>query len=46
MDGFRLIPGALDEASQRALLEAVLAGMERAPPYRPVTPGSKPMRIG
>ncbi len=42
MDGFRLYPGRLDEAAQKALAEAVLAG----PPFhRPVTPGGKPMSV-
>ena len=44
-DGFRLFPGALDEAAQRALAAEVLAAAETAPPYRPVTPGGKPMSV-
>jgi len=43
--GFRLYPGRLDEAQQRALADEVLALAEAAPPYRPVTPGGKPMSV-
>jgi len=44
-DGFRLWPGRLDAAAQRALLDEVLAAVERAPLYRPLTPGGKPMSV-
>jgi alkylated DNA repair protein (DNA oxidative demethylase) len=44
-DGFRLFPGALDEAAQRALVAEVLAAAQEAPPYRPVTPGGKAMSV-
>lgn len=44
-DGFRLYPGRLDEAAQRALLDEVLAGVEAAPFHRPVTPGGKAMSV-
>ncbi len=43
--GFKLFPGALDDAEQRALTGEVLAALEAAPPYRPVTPGGKPMSV-
>ena len=43
--GFRLYPGALDAAAQRALADEVLAAAELAPFYRPVTPGGKPMSV-
>jgi alkylated DNA repair protein (DNA oxidative demethylase) len=43
--GFRLLPGRLDPAAQAALLAEVLAAVERAPFYRPVTPGGKPMSV-
>jgi len=43
--GFRLLPGRLDAAAQRALADAVTAGLAEAPPYRPVTPGGKPMSV-
>jgi DNA oxidative demethylase len=43
--GFRLLPGRLDAAAQRALAHEVLALCEAAPPYRPVTPGGKPMSV-
>ncbi|MGE5564567.1 MAG: alpha-ketoglutarate-dependent dioxygenase AlkB [Parcubacteria group bacterium] len=43
--GFRLLPGYFDEAAQKALLEAVLEGVEVAPFCRPVTPGGKPMSV-
>ncbi|WP_374575045.1 alpha-ketoglutarate-dependent dioxygenase AlkB [Phenylobacterium sp.] len=44
-EGFRLLPGRLGPAAQAALLDEVLAAMEAAPPYRPVTPGGKPMSV-
>jgi alkylated DNA repair protein (DNA oxidative demethylase) len=44
-DGFRLIPGALDAAAQRALAAEVLAAAAAAAPYRPVTPGGRPMSV-
>jgi alkylated DNA repair protein (DNA oxidative demethylase) len=43
--GFRLLPGALGPSEQRALAEEVLALTEAAPPYRPRTPGGKPMSV-
>ena len=43
--GFRLLPGRLDAAAQRALADEVLALAGQAPPYRPVTPGGKPMSV-
>ena len=43
--GFDLWPGRLDPAAQRALLDEVLARLEDAPPYRPITPGGKPMSV-
>ena len=43
--GFRLLPGRLDAAAQCALAHEVLALCEAAPPYRPVTPGGKPMSV-
>ncbi len=43
--GFRLIPAALGPEAQAALLAEVLARVERAPFYRPVTPGGKPMSV-
>jgi alkylated DNA repair protein (DNA oxidative demethylase) len=43
--GFRLLPEALDAAAQEALAAAVLAAVEDAPLYRPVTPGGKPMSV-
>ena len=44
-EGFKFFPGALDEAAQRDLTDEVLAAMEAAPPYRPVTPGGKAMSV-
>lgn len=44
-NGFRLLPGRLDAAAQRALVDAVLRRVETAPFYRPVTPGGKPMSV-
>jgi len=43
--GFRLFPTALGPEAQAALLAEVLARVERAPFYRPVTPGGKPMSV-
>lgn len=43
--GFRLIPAALSVGAQAALLTEVLARVEQAPFYRPVTPGGKPMSV-
>lgn len=45
MPGFRLWSQALDVAAQTALLADVLAGLERAPLYRPVTPGGRPFSV-
>jgi alkylated DNA repair protein (DNA oxidative demethylase) len=44
-DGFRLYPAALDAAAQRALVDEVTAALDKAPPYRPVTPGGKAMSV-
>lgn len=44
-EGFALLPARLDAAAQAALLAEVLAGIEAAPLYRPVTPGGKPMSV-
>jgi alkylated DNA repair protein (DNA oxidative demethylase) len=43
--GFRLLPGRLAEAAQRRLTDEVAALAGEAPPYRPVTPGGKPMSV-
>lgn len=43
--GFQLIPGRLDPAAQRALLDDVLERVGSAPFYRPVTPGGQPMSV-
>ncbi len=45
IDGFRLLPGRLDADQQRALADEALGLAARAPPYRPVTPGGKPMSV-
>ena len=45
IDGFRLLPGRLDADRQRALADEVLGLVRRAPVYRPVTPGGKPMSV-
>lgn len=44
-EGFRLWPGALSAAEQAALVAEVLAAVEGAPFYRPVTPGGKPLSV-
>jgi alkylated DNA repair protein (DNA oxidative demethylase) len=43
--GFRLLPGALDEAAQAALAGEALTALDEAPAYRPVTPGGRPMSV-
>lgn len=45
VEGFRLWPGALSAGAQADLLEQVLARLEAAPLYRPVTPGGKPFSV-
>lgn len=45
LDGFELLPQALDPEAQRALVDEVLAAAGRAPLYRPVTPGGQPMSV-
>ena len=43
--GFRLWPGHLDAAAQADLAGEVMARLEQAPPYRPVTPGGRAMSV-
>ena len=43
--GFRLLPALLDAAAQAALVDEVLAAVEGAPFYRPVTPGGQSMSV-
>jgi alkylated DNA repair protein (DNA oxidative demethylase) len=45
INGFRLIPGALDVAGQQGLVATILAAIEAAPLYRPITPWGKPMSV-
>lgn len=45
MKGFRFWPGALSVSEQAGLLAEVLAAVERAPFYRPVTPGGRPLSV-
>lgn len=45
MEGFRFWPGALSASEQADLLAEVLAAVEAAPVYRPVTPGGRPMSV-
>ena len=45
MEGFRFWPGALSASDQAALLVEVLAAVEPAPFYRPVTPGGRPFSV-
>lgn len=45
VNGVRVWPGALDEAAQGSLLAEVLAVMERAPPFHPVTRWGRPMSV-
>lgn len=44
-EGFRLWPGRLDAPAQAALLNEVAQRLPGAPPYRPITPGGKPMSV-
>jgi alkylated DNA repair protein (DNA oxidative demethylase) len=43
--GFRLSPGRLSPQEQAALVDDVLAAVDAAPFWRPVTPGGKPMSV-
>ncbi len=45
LDGFKLIPGALDGAAQAALLDELLAGMGAAPLYRPTMRSGAPFSV-
>ena len=45
MEGFRFWPGALSVSGQGELLGEVLAAVERAPFYRPVTPGGRAFSV-
>ena len=45
MEGFRFWPGVLSASAQAALLAEVLVSVERAPFYRPVTPGGRPFSV-
>lgn len=45
LDGFRLWPGALSPAAQTSLVGEVMAALELAPLYRPVTPGGRPFSV-
>jgi alkylated DNA repair protein (DNA oxidative demethylase) len=45
INGFRMIPGALDAAVQARLLDDVLEALKVAPLYRPMTPWGKPMSV-
>lgn len=44
-EGFRLWPEALSVSEQAALAAEVLAAVEAAPLYRPMTPGGKPLSV-
>ncbi len=45
MEGFRFWPEALSASGQADLLAGVLAAIEQAPFYRPVTPGGRPFSV-
>ena len=45
MEGFRFWPGVLSASAQAALLAEVMVSVERAPFYRPVTPGGRPFSV-
>ena len=44
-NGFRLLPQRLSPQAQAELVAEVLARQAAAPPYRPITPGGKPMSV-
>jgi alkylated DNA repair protein (DNA oxidative demethylase) len=44
-EGFRLLPQRLSPDAQSRLLGEVQARLETAPPYRPITPGGRPMSV-
>ena len=45
LEGFRHFPALLDRAEQEAIAAAVLAALEAAAPFEPVTPGGKPFSV-
>jgi len=45
LPGFRLWPGALQDAEQAELAEQVFTAIEAAPLYRPVTPGGRAFSV-
>ncbi|WP_339914699.1 alpha-ketoglutarate-dependent dioxygenase AlkB [uncultured Brevundimonas sp.] len=45
LEGLHYWPTALAEPAQIRLLDEVLAAVERAPFYRPVTPGGRPLSV-
>ena len=45
LDGFRLWPGRLAATDQARLRDQVLAALEAAPLYRPITPGARPFSV-
>jgi len=46
LPGFRYLPGHLDSASQKDLIDTVFDLLKAAPPYRPTMPGSgRPLSI-
>lgn len=44
-EGFFYFPNALDRNAQSAMAAEVLAALEEAPPFAPVTPGGKPFSV-
>ena len=45
IEGFRLWPGALSPSGQAELVAQVLAAIDVAPLYRPITPGGRPFSV-
>ena len=45
INGFRLLPGALDPAAQTRLVNLVMEAAGAAPFHAPTTPGGKPMSV-
>jgi alkylated DNA repair protein (DNA oxidative demethylase) len=45
LEGFLYFPGLLDRIAQAEMAADVLAALEAAPPFAPVTPGGKPFSV-
>ena len=45
IEGFRLWPGALSPSRQAEMVAQVMAAIDVAPLYRPITPGGRPFSV-